>query len=63
MYSPPNVIWVMKSGRMGRVRYIAHIGNGRGVKGFSWKTVRDRDHVENLSIYGRITLKWIFGLI
>jgi len=63
MYSPPNVIWVMKSGRMGRVWYIAHIGDGRGVKGFWWKTVRDRDHVEDLSMYGRITLKWIFRLI
>jgi hypothetical protein len=48
---------------MGRVWYIAHMGDVRGVKGFWWKTVRDRDHVEDLSIYGWITLKWIFRVI
>jgi len=28
--------------------------------GFWWKNLRERDHLENPSVNGRIILKWIF---
>jgi hypothetical protein len=43
--------------------HIAHMGDRRGANGFWWKTLRDSDHLEDLGLYGRITLKWIFRLI
>jgi len=38
-------------------------GRHKRYKGFWWKNMGDRDHLEVLSLYGRITLKWIFRLI
>jgi hypothetical protein len=61
-YSSPNVIWVTKS-RMRWVGHIAHMGDKRGANGFWRKNLEYRDHLENLGVYGRITLKWILRLI
>jgi hypothetical protein len=63
MYSSPNIIWVMKSRRMSWAGYIPHMLDRRIAEGFWWTTQRIRDHMEDISLYGRITLKWIFGLI
>jgi hypothetical protein len=48
---------------MRRVGHIAHMGDKRVANAFWWKNLRDRDHLEDLGLYGRITLKWIFRLI
>jgi len=32
----------------------------RGVSGFSWGNLRERDHLEDASIDGRVILRWIF---
>ena len=45
------------------VEHIAHMGDWRGANGVGWKTLRDRDHLENLGPYGMITLKCFFWLI
>jgi hypothetical protein len=63
LHSSPNVIWVTKSRRMRRAGHTAHMGEKRGVKCFWWKNMGDRDHLEDLGLYGRITLKWILRLI
>jgi hypothetical protein len=39
------------------------MGDRKGAKGFWWKNLGDRDHLEDLGLYGRITLKCIFRLI
>jgi hypothetical protein len=39
------------------------MGDRRGANGFWWKNLWDRDHLEDLGLYGRITLKLIFRLI
>jgi hypothetical protein len=39
------------------------MGDTRGAKGFCWKNLGDRNHLQDLGLYGCITLKWIFRLI
>jgi hypothetical protein len=39
------------------------MGDRRGANGFWREKLGDRDHLENLGLCGRITLKWIFRLI
>jgi len=53
----------MKSRRMRWMEHIAHMGDRRDANIIWWKTLRDRDHLENPGPYGRIILKWIFWLI
>jgi hypothetical protein len=62
LYSSPNVIWVTKP-KILRTGHIAHMGDKRGANGFWWKNLEDRDHLEDLGLYGTITLIWIFRLI
>jgi hypothetical protein len=53
----------MKSSSMKREGHIAHMGHRRGANGFWWKNLKDRDRLEDLGPYGRMTLKWIVRLI
>jgi len=39
------------------------MGNKRDANCFSWKNLRDKDHLEDVGLYGRITLNLIFRLI
>ena len=41
----------------------AHSTCRRGENGFWQRNLGDRDHLEDLGLYGRTTLKWIFRLI
>jgi hypothetical protein len=59
LYSSPYVIWVTNSRRMRRAGHIAHMGDRIGANGFWWKNLGDREHSEDLGLYGRITLIWI----
>jgi hypothetical protein len=36
------------------------MGEVRGASGFWWGDLRERDHLEDQGIDGRIILKWIF---
>jgi len=37
------------------------MGERRGVTGFWWGNLRERDHLEGPDVDGRIILRWIFG--
>jgi hypothetical protein len=41
-------------------RHVALMGKRRVVYRDFWRNSRERDHLENTCIYGRIILRWIF---
>jgi hypothetical protein len=51
---------VIKSIRMRWARHIAQMGRREVHTGFRWGNLRERDYLEDLSIDGKIILKWIF---
>jgi len=60
LYSSQHIIRVMIS-RMKRLEgYVARMGDIRNTKS-SLKNLKGRDHLEYLSVDGKIILKWIVG--
>jgi hypothetical protein len=39
---------------------VAHVGKGEAYRGFPWEKLRERDHLEDPGIDGRIILRSIF---
>jgi len=60
LYSLPNVVRVVKSRRMRWAGHVARMGEERGVPGFWWGNLRERDHWGDPDVDGRIILRWIF---
>jgi hypothetical protein len=61
LYSSPNIVRVIKSKRMIWAGYVACVcGRGEAYTGFWWGNVRERDHLGDQSVDGRIILRWIF---
>ena len=60
LYCLPNIVRVIKSRRMRWVGHIARMGRGELYKGFWWGNLRERDHLGNPGVDGRIILRWIF---
>ena len=50
LYCSPNIVRVIKS----------HMGRGGAYTGFWWGNLRERDHLGDPSVDGRIILRWIF---
>jgi hypothetical protein len=60
LYSSPKIVWVIKLG-MRWVGYVAHYGRrGEVYTGFWWGNLRERDHLEDPDVDGRIILRWVF---
>jgi hypothetical protein len=57
MYSPPNIFRVMKSTKMGWAGHVTRMKRGEVRTGLCWGSPRERDHLENLGVDGRIILE------
>jgi hypothetical protein len=55
----PNIGWVIKL-RMRWAGHVAHIEGEESYTGFWWRNLRERDHLQDPGVDGRIKLRWIF---
>jgi hypothetical protein len=60
LYSPPNIVLVIKSRRMRWVENVARMGRAEVYTGFWLGNPRERDHLEDAGLDGRIILRWVF---
>jgi len=60
LYSSPNIVWVIKWRRMRWTEHVVHMGEERCIQGFWLRNLRERDHLGDPGIDGRIILRWIF---
>jgi hypothetical protein len=60
IFSSPNIIRVIKSRRVRWVGHVARMGREEVHTAFLWGNLRERDHLEDPNVDGRIILKWIF---
>ena len=60
LYSLPNIVRVVKSRRMRWAGHVARVGEGRVCTGFWWGNLRERDHLGDPDVDGRVILRWIF---
>jgi len=58
--SSPSIVQVIKLRRMIWAGHMMYGGRGEAYTGFWWGNVRERDHLEDAGIDGRIILGWIF---
>jgi len=61
LYSSSNIVQVIKSRRMRLAGHVVCMGGGEAYTGFWWGNLRERDHLGDPGIDGRIILRWIFS--
>ena len=59
LYSSLSIVQVTKLRRMRWEGHVARMG-GEVSTGFWWGNLRERDHLEDPGINGKVTFKWIF---
>jgi len=60
LYSSPNIIRVIKSRKKRWAAHVARMGRGEMYTGVWWGNLRERDHLGDRGVDGRIILRWIF---
>jgi hypothetical protein len=58
LYSSPNVIRQIKSRRMRWAGHVARSGEGEKCTGFWWESQKERDHLKDRGVDGRMGSKW-----
>jgi len=61
LYCLSNVIRVIKSRRMRWAGHVAHMERYRSAYRFRWGNLKERDHLEDTSLSGKIILRWSSG--
>jgi len=60
LYCSPNIVRVIKSIRMRWTGHVARMGRGEAFTGFWWGKLRERGHLGDPSVDGKIILRWVF---
>jgi hypothetical protein len=58
LYSPTNIVRIIKSSRKRWACHVAHMGE-RGIRGVGWGNLWERDHLGDPCLNGRIILRLI----
>jgi hypothetical protein len=61
LYCSPNIVRVKKLTRMRWAGHVGLWGRGEAYTGFWWGNLRERDHLGDPGVDGRIVLRCIFG--
>ena len=60
LYCSSNIVRVIKWRRIRWTGHVARTGDRRGVYRVWWGNLRERDHLGEPGLDGRITIRWIF---
>jgi hypothetical protein len=61
LYSSPDIIRQIQSRRMRWAGHVARVGEGKNVRGFWWESLKEKDHLKDQGVDGRIGSKWTLG--
>jgi hypothetical protein len=61
LYSSPDIVRQIKSRRMRWAGHVARMGEGRNLYRFWWESLKDKDHLRDQGVDGRMGSKWALG--
>jgi hypothetical protein len=61
LYSSPDIIRQVKARRMRWAGHVARMGEERKVYRFWWESPKERDHLEDQGVGGKMGSEWILG--
>jgi hypothetical protein len=61
LYYSPNIVRLINSRRMRWAGHVAQWGRVEMYTGLWWGNLRERDHLEDPVVDGRIIIRWIFS--
>jgi hypothetical protein len=61
LYSSPNIVLAIKSRRVRWAGHVARMGRGKACTGFWWENLRERDHLVDPGVDGKMIIRRIFS--